>query len=225
LSMSLRGRTQQFHANIALNALRHNYSQTVARAANTRSGPSLSGRKTTQPPQKTSPPVVPRLTGVAINKDPRKIVFRPNNAKYRSSKDSLPSQTSISNTLGHKTVVKQIYGNGVVNESLHWGKLFRSGLDIPQHEVLPDVFWPGDTQVLQLPRGGQICYARGGRRKEQGPVMVLLDGTPGCRLNLGDHKYCEDHCIRMFSFDRPGYGHSTLHEGESMVDHIKDIEW
>jgi hypothetical protein len=127
LSMSLRGRTQQFHANIALNALRHNYSQTVARAANTKSGLSLFREKTTQPPQKTPRPVVPKLTGVAINKDPRKIVFRPNNAKYRSSKDSLPSQTSTSNTLGHKTVVKQSYCNGVVNESLHWGNYSDQG--------------------------------------------------------------------------------------------------
>jgi hypothetical protein len=218
LSMSLRGRTQQFDANIALNALRRNYSQTVARAANTKSGPS-------QPPQNIPPPVAPKLTRVAINKDPRKIVFRPNNVKYRSSKDPRPSQTSASNPLGHKTIAKQSYGNGVVIESLPWEKSFRSESNIPQHEVLPDVLWPGDTQVLQLPRGGQICYARGGRRKEQGPVMVLLDETPGCRVSLGDHKYCEDNCIRMFSFDRPGYGHSTLHEGESMVDHIKDIEW
>jgi hypothetical protein len=225
LSMSLRGRTQQFHANVALNSLRHKSSETVARAANTKSGPSLSRKKTTQPPQKTPRPVVPKWTGVAINNDPRKIVFRPNNVKHRSSKDPLPSQTFTSNPLSHKTVAKQSYGNGVVNESLSWEKLFPSASNIPQHEVLPDVLWPGDTYVLQLPRGGQICYARGGRRKEHGPVMVLLDGTPGCRLSLGDHKYCEDNCIRMFSFDRPGYGHSTLHEGESMVDHIRDIEW
>jgi pimeloyl-ACP methyl ester carboxylesterase len=69
-----------------------------------------------------------------------------------------------------------------------------------------------------------MSYARGGRAKEEDPVMVFFTGTPGCRLHWWAHKYCEKYGIQMFCFDRPGYGYTTLRIGDGMMHHIKDVE-
>ena len=98
---------------------------------------------------------------------------------------------------------------------------------VPIHQVLPPILWPGDTQTLKLPWGGDICYARGGRRKEEGPVWIYFHGTPGCRLEINSvfNRYAESHAIRTIGIDRPGYGRSTLRKGTSILSHIEDIEY
>lgn len=66
------------------------------------------------------------------------------------------------------------------------------------HAVLTDALYPGDTQVLQLPWGGNLSYARRGRMKEDGPVWVVFHGTPGNRLvNHFAHRFGEGSGIRI----------------------------
>jgi pimeloyl-ACP methyl ester carboxylesterase len=91
---------------------------------------------------------------------------------------------------------------------------------------MDDVLWPGDSQILRLPWGGQISYARLGRSKEEGAMWVMFNGTPGCRLDwYGYHKYAEGRGIRLLCIDRPGYGHSTVWENRRMLDFIQDVEY
>jgi len=99
-------------------------------------------------------------------------------------------------------------------------------IDPAIHTVEPDILYPGDTQLLRLPWGGVLSYARLGRKKEVGEVWVDMHGTPGSRLAVGGtHKYCESKLIRLITIDRPGYGHSTLEHGRGMSDFIKDVEY
>jgi pimeloyl-ACP methyl ester carboxylesterase len=95
-----------------------------------------------------------------------------------------------------------------------------------RHKVLQHQLWPGDSQVLYLPWGGIISYARFGRAREEGPMIVGEHGTPGCRYCPQHlHTYAERHRIRLLWIDRPGYGHSTLRKGRSIEDHTKDVEY
>jgi hypothetical protein len=102
-----------------------------------------------------------------------------------------------------------------------------SGLNSTIHQVLPDVLWPGDTQILRLPWGGYLSYARAGPQKEQGPVWLHLSGTPSGRLTtrLNLSPYAEGQGIRVICIDRPGYGHSTLQNARGMSDFMKDVEY
>lgn len=101
----------------------------------------------------------------------------------------------------------------------------RSNTDSP-HRKLDGVPEPGDRQLLLLPCGGQISYARLGRFKEMWPVWVIFVGTPGCRLDIyAYHRYAERHRIRIICVDRPGYGYSTVDKKRGILDHIKDVEY
>lgn len=96
---------------------------------------------------------------------------------------------------------------------------------LPKHRKLDDVLYPGDTQLLSLPWGGQVSYARLGRKKEAGPTWVLFHSTPGCRLIWHwEHIFAEDYGIRIVAVDRPGYGYSTLDDSRRMLDHVNDVE-
>jgi pimeloyl-ACP methyl ester carboxylesterase len=55
------------------------------------------------------------------------------------------------------------------------------------------------------------------------PVLVQ-NGTPGSALLYGPHlRDAEEKRIRLFSYDRPGYGGSSRHEGRSVADCAADI--
>src|SRR3954453_13376075 len=58
-----------------------------------------------------------------------------------------------------------------------------------------------------------------------GAPIFLLHGTPGCRLS-GRHPNPErvrEAGLRVITYDRPGYGRSTRHEGRRVVDCVGDV--
>jgi len=81
----------------------------------------------------------------------------------------------------------------------------------PINHILPSVYSPRDSQILELPWGRQLGWARQGRQKDVGPVWLFFHGTPGSRFS-GRHlsKYCERYGIRVITVDRDGYGNSVL---------------
>ena len=90
--------------------------------------------------------------------------------------------------------------------------------------VLDDLVWPRDSQIIRLPLGAQLSYARLGRLKEVGQCWVIFHGTPGSRLEVATiHGYAETHGVRIIAIDRPGYGHSTLH-GRGILGFMQDVE-
>lgn len=93
-----------------------------------------------------------------------------------------------------------------------------------QHAILEGVIWPKDSQIISLPSGAQLSYARLGRLKEMGQYWVLFHGTPGCRLDWNFvHEYAEARGVRTIAIDRRGYGHSSLH-GRGMLGFMQDVE-
>jgi pimeloyl-ACP methyl ester carboxylesterase len=57
-----------------------------------------------------------------------------------------------------------------------------------------------------------------------GVPILVQNGTPGSGLLYGPHlRDAEEKGIRLFSYDRPGYGGSSRHEGRTVADCAADI--
>jgi pimeloyl-ACP methyl ester carboxylesterase len=57
-----------------------------------------------------------------------------------------------------------------------------------------------------------------------GLPVVVHHGTPGCALQYDPHAVdAAERGIRLISYDRPGYGGSTPHEGRSVADAAADV--
>jgi pimeloyl-ACP methyl ester carboxylesterase len=70
---------------------------------------------------------------------------------------------------------------------------------------------------------GRVLTVREGGDPDGVPVLVQ-NGTPGSSLLYEPHlRDAEDRGIRLFSYDRPGYGGSSRHEGRSVADCAADI--
>ncbi|MBI1377574.1 MAG: alpha/beta fold hydrolase [Frankiales bacterium] len=77
-------------------------------------------------------------------------------------------------------------------------------------------------RTLTLPDGRTLCYAEWG--DPQGFPVVAIHGTPGGRLNRHpDDAIRVAAGVRMITYDRPGYGASTRHEGRRVVDCVADV--
>ena len=51
-----------------------------------------------------------------------------------------------------------------------------------------------------------------------------MHGTPGGRITYWDDPTIyERHGLRRLTYDRPGYGESTRHEGRSVADVVDDV--
>jgi pimeloyl-ACP methyl ester carboxylesterase len=79
-----------------------------------------------------------------------------------------------------------------------------------------------NLQTLTLPDGRTLAYAEWG--DPAGSPVVVLHGTPGCRLNRHpDNAKVAAAGARVVTYDRPGYGASDRHHGRSVVDCVADI--
>lgn len=77
--------------------------------------------------------------------------------------------------------------------------------------------------ILNRPGGRRLAWTENGAR--DGRPVVVLHGTPGCRLaRYGDADQLRQAGIRQISYERPGYGHSDPQPGRSVKDAIADIE-
>lgn len=91
---------------------------------------------------------------------------------------------------------------------------------------MKDAIWPGDSQVLRLPSGKDLSYARLGRIQEKGPVIVMFHGRPGSRLAWDyAHQWAQGHQIRLICIDRPGYGYSSVKKSDGILDFMRDVEY
>jgi len=76
--------------------------------------------------------------------------------------------------------------------------------------------------TLQTPDGRQLAYARWG--DPDGFPILLLHGTPGCRLERWpDEDVYRRLGVLLITHDRAGYGQSTRRPGRSVVDEVDDV--
>src|SRR3990172_8002282 len=75
---------------------------------------------------------------------------------------------------------------------------------------------------VKTPDGRTLAVAEWG--DPNGLPLIAMHGTPGGRI-----QYWEDpaiyarHGLRRITYDRPGYGESTRHEGRSIADVVDDV--
>jgi pimeloyl-ACP methyl ester carboxylesterase len=71
--------------------------------------------------------------------------------------------------------------------------------------------------------GRVVAYAQVG--DPAGVPLFVLHGTPGSRLSSlqQNPSRVADAGLRVVSYDRPGYGHSTRHSGRRVVDCVADV--
>jgi pimeloyl-ACP methyl ester carboxylesterase len=80
-----------------------------------------------------------------------------------------------------------------------------------------------NLQTLTLPDGRTLAYAEWG--DPQGSPIIVIHGTPGCRLNRHpDNAKIAATGARAITFDRAGYGASDRHHGRRVVDCVADVE-
>jgi pimeloyl-ACP methyl ester carboxylesterase len=73
----------------------------------------------------------------------------------------------------------------------------------------------GDGRTLTVREGGD----------PNGAPVLAQNGTPGSSVLYEPHRRdAEAKGIRLFSYDRPGYGGSSRHEGRTVADCAADIE-
>jgi pimeloyl-ACP methyl ester carboxylesterase len=79
-----------------------------------------------------------------------------------------------------------------------------------------------NPRTVTTPDGRTLTVREGG---DPGGVPVLVHpGTPGSSLLYGPHlRDAEERGIRLFSYDRPGYGGSTRQPGRSVADCAADV--
>ncbi len=77
--------------------------------------------------------------------------------------------------------------------------------------------------ILHRPGGRRLAWTESGTHG--GCPVVVLHGTPGCRLSrYGDDEKLRKAGIRQISYERPGYGYSDPQPGRSVRDAVADIE-
>lgn len=75
---------------------------------------------------------------------------------------------------------------------------------------------------VRRPDGRRVAWTESGAR--DGTPVVMLHGTPGCRLaRYSDAEKLKAAGIRQISYDRPGYGYSDALPGRSVRDAVADI--
>ena len=75
---------------------------------------------------------------------------------------------------------------------------------------------------VRTPDGRKLHVLEGG--DPDGLPVVVHHGTPGGALQYEPHAVdAAERGIRLLSYDRPGYGGSTPHEGRSVADAAADV--
>ena len=70
---------------------------------------------------------------------------------------------------------------------------------------------------VQTPDGRTLAVAEWG--DPNGLPLIAMHGTPGGRITYWeDSTIYARHGLRRLTYDRPGYGESTRHEGRSIAD-------
>lgn len=79
------------------------------------------------------------------------------------------------------------------------------------------------TAHLQTSDGRTLAYEQQG--DPGGTPVFVLHGTPGSRLSglHPDPEQVRRAGLRLITYDRPGYGGSTRHQGRNVVDSVADI--
>jgi pimeloyl-ACP methyl ester carboxylesterase len=78
-------------------------------------------------------------------------------------------------------------------------------------------------RTVTTPDGRRLTVREGG--DSAGVPVLSISGTPGSSTLFDAHRRdAEERGIRLFSYDRPGYGGSTRHEGRAAADCAADIE-
>jgi pimeloyl-ACP methyl ester carboxylesterase len=78
-------------------------------------------------------------------------------------------------------------------------------------------------RTVTTPDGRTLTVREGG--DPAGVPVLFISGTPGSStLFDANRRDAEERGIRLFSYDRPGYGGSTRHEGRTAADCAADIE-
>jgi pimeloyl-ACP methyl ester carboxylesterase len=78
------------------------------------------------------------------------------------------------------------------------------------------------VRAIQTPDGRTLTVREGG--DPAGFPVLCIAGTPGSSVMAPAHERdAEERGIRLFSYDRPGYGGSTRHEGRRVADCAADI--
>src|SRR5579863_691508 len=77
-------------------------------------------------------------------------------------------------------------------------------------------------QSVVTPDGRTLAVVEGG---DPGGVPMLVHyGTPGSKLLYEPHvRDAEERGLRLFSYDRPGYGGSTRHPGRTIASCAADV--
>jgi pimeloyl-ACP methyl ester carboxylesterase len=79
-----------------------------------------------------------------------------------------------------------------------------------------------DTVVMELPDGRELAWLEGG--DAEGPAVFVFHGTPGSRLQVSfDKEAINKAGVRFIAPDRPGYGHSTFHQGRRLAEWASDV--
>jgi pimeloyl-ACP methyl ester carboxylesterase len=77
-------------------------------------------------------------------------------------------------------------------------------------------------ETLKTSDGRQLAFATWG--DPDGFPVLVLHGTPGCRLNRWPHEELyERHGAFIVTHDRAGYGQSTRRPGRRVVDEVDDV--
>jgi pimeloyl-ACP methyl ester carboxylesterase len=78
-------------------------------------------------------------------------------------------------------------------------------------------------RTATTPDGRTLTVREGG--DPDGVPVLFISGTPGSSTLFDAHRRDAEECgIRLFSYDRPGYGGSTRHPGRTTADCAADIE-
>jgi pimeloyl-ACP methyl ester carboxylesterase len=79
------------------------------------------------------------------------------------------------------------------------------------------------TQYVNTQDGRVLAFQEYG--DPGGTPVFLLHGTPGCRLSgrHPDESRVVDAGLRLITYDRPGYGQSSRHQGRRVVDCVADV--
>jgi pimeloyl-ACP methyl ester carboxylesterase len=79
-----------------------------------------------------------------------------------------------------------------------------------------------DTRVMELADGRELAWIELG--DPSGRPVFGFHGTPGSRYQVVvDDEPLRANAVRLISVDRPGYGHSTYHEGRTLRDWPGDV--
>jgi len=98
-------------------------------------------------------------------------------------------------------------------------RCYRNGLSPPPPRALGEYV----TERVRTPGGRTLAVEVSG--DPNGSPIFLLHGTPGCRLGPRPRGMLLHHLgVRLFSFDRPGYGGSHRQLGRRVADAAADVE-